>query len=544
MKKYRFKTVVRICIFLMSISPVLGQGQTSHLIERLEVVSDGIEPSKQRGEKLVDIQLSGAEGLDAHLEAFIGQPITEENIDLIKKSIETFFYDKNRILVFACARQQKVEEGRVVLTVQPARIGNVVVKGNRWFKEQWILDKLNLKSQEELSEERMINQAAWLNRNPFIFTTLVLSPGKLDDTADVEVLAKDRFPARFYAGSDNSGTSPTGNNRFFVGTNFSAGMSNLFTYQFTSAFSFPEYLSHFWSWTSLLPWKHEFVCFGTYATTRPEITHFSTHGNNFQASIRYNVPIRPLYTPFLHQYSAGVDYKNLNNALFFLGGVPGSLTPASLNQKTADLFQFYLGYQLSQGWDKLKLTFNFENYFSPFIFLPNQTAIDYNSIRPKANIRYWYGKLALGTIYKLSHDFSISSLLRAQLSSGALLPSEQFGLGGYATVRGYQENIYLADNALIGNFEIHSPTLHPFWRIKNETSKLIFLSFLDAAYGHNWHPSSSYPTQAWLLGMGAGVRYNIEPYLTTRLDYGFRVHNTNFGNPQLGRVHFSVVLSY
>jgi hemolysin activation/secretion protein len=148
--------------------------------------------------------------------------------------------------------------------------------------------------------------------------------------------------------------------------------------------------------------------------------------------------------------------------------------------------------------------------------------------------------MALGEIYQMRRNFELGALLRLQATTTPLLPSEQFGLGGYDTVRGYQERQFLADDALCFNLELRSPPLSITSKTRNQ---LRFLIFTDYAYGHNLHESFAEGSSAQLWSVGPGVRFTMMPYLTSRLDYGFRLHDVEFGNG-FGRFHFSVILNY
>lgn len=482
------------------------------------------------------------EKLKESLQPFLGQPISEENLQAIKENISQFLASESDSLYLVQIPEQKIKKGRIKIVALPAQVDKVSISGNEWFSSNSIQRALNVFPGDVVSEKDLLNQAAWVNRNPFIHTDIVLSPGKQRGWANLETVSTDRFPARFYTGADNTGSSFSGNERFFAGVNGCLKLRGIFTYQLTSGFNFPEFISHSGNLTFFLPWKNTIILYGGYATIHPDIQGFSSKGQDIQASLRYLAPFKPLYTPFQHQILGGVDYKQTNSALFFLGALPdGSVIPVPVNQKLAELFQFYLAYQLEDAWDGMQMTFKFETLFSPFKAFSHQTETDYNSLRPRADIRYFYSRVAWGAIYQFPKKYSLAGLIRAQVSSGALLPSEQFGLGGADTVRGYQERVYLADNMILGNFEIRSPAISFF---RNQKDELIFLGFIDTAYGYNWHWTAAYPKDTWLMGIGSGMRYQILPYLASRIDYGFRIHNTPFGNSQIGRAHFSLTVAY
>jgi len=74
--------------------------------------------------------------------------------------------------------------------------------------------------------------------------------------------------------------------------------------------------------------------------------------------------------------------------------------------------------------------------------------------------------------------------------------------------------------------------------------QLQFLGFVD--YGGVWQesPGPTNPNPNDLLGVGPGVRYVINPYVSFRFDYGFQLTSSGFGNGEHSRGHIGVVISY
>ena len=157
-----------------------------------------------------------------------------------------------------------------------------------------------------------------------------------------------------------------------------------------------------------------------------------------------------------------------------------------------------------------------------------------------AKSNYFYARMAFAPIIRLPEDFSFALTLRGQLASHNLLVSEQYGLGGYSTVRGYNERVFNVDNAFLASTELRSPSLKMLNR-KYYSDLIQFLVFLDYALGRDVHPIPGNPVTRYLLGVGPGVRYEVTPYLSFRGDLGFQLKHE--GNRHL-RFHFSLVGSY
>jgi hemolysin activation/secretion protein len=183
-------------------------------------------------------------------------------------------------------------------------------------------------------------------------------------------------------------------------------------------------------------------------------------------------------------------------------------------------------------------------YWSPGKWVADQTQNDYRSLRPGAKNHWVYGRAAFSFLKKISHSLLFNFKLRGQLASTNLIATEQLGIGGYDTVRGYEEREVNTDNGIIANAELRiSPPFHLLKR-KQTHDVLQCVAFLDYGYGKNHQTIPGGPNHQWLLGMGPGLRYTIEPYLTARIDWGIKLHHSLQFTNQKNFIYFSVIGSY
>ena len=139
--------------------------------------------------------------------------------------------------------------------------------------------------------------------------------------------------------------------------------------------------------------------------------------------------------------------------------------------------------------------------------------------------------------------------MRGQVATENLLPSEQYGLGGFDTVRGYKEREINFDDIIIYNFEIYLPYISfskLLGKSKKPIDKLEFLGFIDAGYGWENNHAAGITKSKGMYSIGPGVRYSIAPYLTCKLDWGFQLES--LGSAGLGgphqRIHFSAIAGF
>ncbi|MBW4517879.1 MAG: ShlB/FhaC/HecB family hemolysin secretion/activation protein [Timaviella obliquedivisa GSE-PSE-MK23-08B] len=123
-----------------------------------------------------------------------------------------------------------------------------------------------------------------------------------------------------------------------------------------------------------------------------------------------------------------------------------------------------------------------------------------------------------------------------QLADGSLLPSEQFGLGGQETVRGYRQDALLTDNGALLSTEIRIPIL----RVPSIKGLLQVTPFVDL--GTTWNSSGEDPNPNSLIGAGVGLLWGIGDTFSARLDWGIpliRVESSDRTWQENG-VYFSV----
>ena len=131
-------------------------------------------------------------------------------------------------------------------------------------------------------------------------------------------------------------------------------------------------------------------------------------------------------------------------------------------------------------------------------------------------------------------------------SSQSLLPSEQLGIGGYDSVRGYEERQFNADTGIVASLEFRSPAFPVFSSKKSSKANdsLLFLGFIDYGYGRNHTPPFPGQKHQFLASIGPGLRYQAANSISVRCDWGIRLHNRAGFPGGTNLFHFGAVASY
>ncbi len=524
-------------------SPRVSDDGEALLIEGFSLVPGGTLVDRIPRNHGVNIYLESADyaPLIAGLEELMNRPLDDSLINDAKKTIVTFFREERDTYVVAVVPVQPVTNGNIIFQILEGRVGSIQYKGQKWFSERVIRKALGIEVGEPINETSFLNSVTWLNRNPFLHTQMILVPGQEKGITDLTFKTVDRFPVRFYAGSDNTGVLSVGTVRLFAGFNWGDAfmMGDLLSYQYTATPNCHNLQTHVVNYTSFLPWRNILTIFGCYGQVYPTIPSYNVNGINIQGSARYEIPIPPTYGAFRSSSTTGFDYKYITSNLFFVGNLAEN--PQAPSNQVIAITQFLFNYQMQRNWARDFFSLRIDNFVSPWKdWLPHQTTAAYAGLREGSHVRYAYWRVSLNQVHKTPGNWTCSFMARGQLATGTLPTSEQFGLGGADTVRGYYEQQFVADDALCMNFEVYPPPFPLFKKFKNE---LAFLAFVDYGYGYNYTAFQPTFIEKTLIGLGPGIRYDIPPYVSVKMDYGFQVIGIP-GDHRTGRFHFAVNASY
>jgi len=123
----------------------------------------------------------------------------------------------------------------------------------------------------------------------------------------------------------------------------------------------------------------------------------------------------------------------------------------------------------------------------------------------------WVRLLAEDTLLLIRTDI--------QLASQALVPLEQFGLGGIESIRGYRQDVLLSDSGGLVSAEMRLPIL----RVEKWDSLLQVTPFFDLGVAWNNDRNGSdrpEPDPDFIAGIGLGLRWETGEHLTATIEYG------------------------
>lgn len=475
----------------------------------------------------------------------IGRPISWQLIEQTKKELYTQYHAEGLFFVILTIPEQKVVHGVLQIRVETSKINSIEVVGNRWTSEEEIKKRFDLEPGDCLQGYQVARHLDFLNRNPFYKVDVLYGPGKKNNTTDLTLLVSDRNPFRIYAGADNFGVLTTRRLRYFAGlsTGNAFGAGHVFSGQYTVSENVQKFQAVTAQFLFFLPNQNLLNLYGGYASVKPGASYpiSKNKGRSGNFSLRYTFPF---VSNLIQNLTCGGDYKGTNNNVQYVDAFPPNTLP--IVAKTVNLTQVMAGYDLTWEGKQDKVYFQSELFWSPGRWLPNQTNGDYATLRTNGVNHWIYWTTEISHTRKLSSYFLLETTLRGQLSNEPLLPSEQMGMGGPDTVRGYEQRQLNFDNGLIGNFELKTipfPLITKIkkWKIQDS---LQILAFFDVGVGGNTKSNFGLPSRDYIAGIGPGLRYLIEPYVSLRFDWGFKLHQNALFQGGSNMVYFSFLCSY
>ena len=459
--------------------------------------------------------------------------------------------------------EQELEKGVIVLRVIEPRLGKVVVEGNKFFDNDNIRRGFPALKEGATPNVVQIGQESRLaNENAAKRTTVLLRAGENETEVDATIRVRDEKFWRASVSLDNTGSPTTGMWRLGFGYQH----SNLFNRDHTLTLQYqldPEPLRDFDDLKVLgvgyrIPlYQHnasiDFLAgYSTIGSASGQVIQgiaFNVAGSGTIFGVRYNYMLPRIagWTDYEHRLSLGLDYKAFQNQVAQVtGGVAGpNLTPE------VTVHPVSLTYNATKRMDRAELGFygSVAHNFHPHG--NDASAEKFNSppgvgVRPgvgRPNYTVW--RYGANFIRAFENDVQVRANLTGQYSRDALVPGEQFGMGGWDSLRGMREREAANDRGLRGSLEVYSPDLSAKFTIPN--GRLRVLAFYDWGYlSQNFKPAPCPPATCRVSAssFGVGMRLALDQGFSFRLDYAQMHDPAVIGEKHDNRLHFGMAVAF
>ncbi|MDG3444557.1 ShlB/FhaC/HecB family hemolysin secretion/activation protein [Nitrospirillum amazonense] len=479
------------------------------------------------------------------VESYLGRPTTMADIQQISQAVTTAYRNRGAPFMRVTTPPQDITDGAIRFIITPFRLGHIAVAGNQWFSDETLVSECDLKPGQVLLLADVNADLERLNANPFRQVEAHFSPGTDPGTTDLTLQTKDRFPIKVFASYDNAGAPSVGQTEWATGITWGnvAGLDAQASYQYMKSDS-GRFEGHSATLSAPLPWHDQIQLQGAYSVQTPSSdTILGIQGVSGQASLRYIHAFGLLHltanTTFSQSLQFGYDFKTTNNNIEF-GGFRIFATQVEVDQ-------FPLTYDavLADKWGQ----FAFENslFLSPGGLTSNNNAAAFRALLPDARDTYFYDRMSLTRTTFFGGDFSLTSRLIAQMSPHNLMYTEQLGIGGVNSVRGYFSNTATGSTGFLASNELRAPPaslLKLLWPESPVLDQIQAGIFWDYGYGRQVTPIPDATNEAVLSSIGLDLHMVADRYIDVKFDIGWRLRRPPQNDTRGAFADFSVTASF
>lgn len=474
--------------------------------------------------KISNIKVEGAVVLpptviDPITDQFKGRELSFREMQKAADLITDEYRKKGYATSRAYLPPQNVKEGTLIIRVVEGKLGNMQIKGNRYFKTSLLEKKLDFTRSGYFDYSGLQRAMVYINEHPDRKASATLVPGTAPGSTDVIIDIKDRMPMHIGFEYDNYGSRYINKNRY----------SLIFEHNNLLGFDDKLFLKVQEAEADRMHLQQ-----GRYSFFPLESTEIGAYFIN--SKVKLGREFKDLdsegkaqvYGLFLnHQlfhdrvmdlrFTSGFDYKRLRN--YQLG--------SQISRDNVRVLKAGGDLDLTDDWGRN--IFNAEVDQGLPGFMGGMKAKDELATRAGSGGKFTKGLFNIYRLQALPLGMSFLWKNNAQYTNYALVASEQFQLGGPGSVRGYTPAEFAGDSGWYTSPEVSIPVYFipkgakvPYSDVKWYDANRIVV-FYDYAIGYVNNPQAGEKKEPCIKGWGFGWRLNIKDNLTFRVEIGYPI---------------------
>lgn len=488
----------------------------------------------------------GADLIQRLVTPYTGKDKDFADVQRALEALEGAYRDRGYGVIQVALPEQDITKGVVRFNIIQPKIGKVVVEGNEHFSAENVRRSLpSVKEGETPNSNDIARNLQLAAEHPVKQTNVLLRSGASEGVVDVNVRVTDDKPWRLVGTLDNSGTADTGYWRLGVGYQH----TNLFDRDHTLSLQYISSPGHMnqvaiYGVGYRIPYYHlnsSLDLFAGYSDVDSGTVAglFAVSGKGSIYGARWNYYL-PKWDDIEQKVYLGFDYRAYQNNVT-LGGIglvpditvhPVSIGYSGLKRMTASEWSFNgsIATNIPGGDDGRK-----EDFQCP--------RTDGQICRVGASANYIILRFGTSFSHAFRNEWQARIAYVGQYTQDALVPGEQFGIGGPDTVRGYLPREAANDRGYATQLELYTPNfagkagLSDKWR-----SRLVGFYDFGAVSRNDVLPGES--AGQYLASTGVGLRMAFGKTVSLRMDLAqiLKAHGTRQTNAQ--RLNASLVIIY
>ncbi|WP_068515937.1 ShlB/FhaC/HecB family hemolysin secretion/activation protein [Leptolyngbya sp. O-77] len=440
------------------------------------------------------------------IQCCVNRDVTFEELIALRSAITQLYIDRGYVTSGAfLLNNQDVRSGVVEIRVVEGELeDDIQITGLQRLNPSYVRSRLRLAGKKPLNQRDLERALQLLQIDPQIESVdAELTAGSVPGRSLLAVNLQEASPFSANIGADNYQSSSIGSAQFSL----SASYSNLLGVgdRLFASYGRTDGLNLYNMGVSLPVNPRDGTVTLSFNTNDSRIIEDAFEEFDIRSEAEtWSLQFRqPLSRSVNQEFAIGVGLDLRRSQTFILGDRPFSFSRGAENgESRVTALRFFQDWVERDRLSVLVARSEFSLGLDAFDATVNDSGTDGLFVK-------WLGQFQW--VRRFSGRSIFLARVNAQLTPDSLLSIERIGLGGFDTVRGYAQNQIVADNAIWGSLEARFPLLR-------NSDRLTLISFLDA--GHAWNIDLDNPEDDFLLGIGAGLRWEALPNLVVGLDYG------------------------
>jgi hemolysin activation/secretion protein len=432
-----------------------------------------------------------------------GPDKTPDDVEAARAALQAVYEKHGYATATVFIPEQGVDSGVIRLEVNEQTIGQVTVTGGKRTSASWVLQRApSLQTGTTPNFQAVQRDVVALNQSPDRKVTPEVKAGIAPGTVDVNLKVEDHSPIHGSVEYNNYDSVSTTQTRVSVSLRDDDlwGRGDSLSLSVQTAPEHPDDGTVYsGNYLLRLPANLQLLAYALHTDSNIAVVGgTNVVGKGTQAGVKLIVPLTS--TPVFYQsFTAGIDWKDFqeNDVL----GPNATAAPVTY-------WPITLGWRGDLTLTSTRAYLNASGVFGTGIGDNHDV---FNNKRFTARPDFFAFKGEVGDTTDIPFGLQTFVKVTGQFSNDALVPSEQFSLGGIDTVRGYYESETLGDYGVAVQSELRSPSFAK--AMGDWTNEARLHVFFDAGYAGIHQPLIGQQQTYTLYSAGVGARFKFINHL-------------------------------
>ncbi len=468
-----------------------------------------------------------------------GKSVQLKDLQAVADRITTLYLDRGYITTRAVLGEQSIVNGIVKIQILEGSLENLEVEGLKRLNPNYVKSRVMLGVKNPLNKNQLEDQLQLLKSDSLLDSIEAsLRPGSGVGKSILSLRVKEANPIGGTVSVDNYSSPSVGSERFGGSLTYRnvTGLGDELSVAYNRSFPGGSNALDF-SYRVPVNAMNGALQFRVAPSRSQVIEKPFDSFDIFSTTDLYEISYRqPLIRTPREEFALSLAFA-IQNGRTTISGIPlttvGSGTDIDGQGRTRILKfgQDYLKRDIQGAWG---LRSQFSLGLNAFDATTGPT-------EPDGQFFSWLGQVQ--RVQRLSANQLLIAAADVQLSSDALLPSQQFVVGGGQSLRGYRQNLRSGDNGV--RLSVENRIALQRNEFGNPTLQLA--PFVDAGWvWNNGNNPTPLPSETFLASVGLGILWEPVSRLLVRVDYAIPlVYNSDRrDNAQDRGLNFSVGYSF